>query len=174
MHPGHQGVYRTGPGTELHPRGCNAEWQVNGFNRPALLIDSWAEKSSQCLDVMGEGLSTAFGDAIKGLRSAQHELLFDCNIASLFQLEQLSPKVGQVSASIPSDCRHGLSCWGGSHTTDRASRERACGTAIGRQKTFIEKNLCLKFKHSTRIRLRACTNREFFLNHACIVRARLW
>jgi hypothetical protein len=43
----------------------------------ALRIDCCAKQLFQCLDVFGEGLAASFGDAVQGLRLAQHELLFD-------------------------------------------------------------------------------------------------
>ena len=49
---------------------------------------------------MGEGWSTAFGDATKGWRFAQHELLFYRNMASWFQLEQSSTEVAARGLSL--------------------------------------------------------------------------
>jgi hypothetical protein len=58
---------------------------------------------------MGEGLPTAFGDAIDGLRRAQHELLFNCNLASLSQPGQLSTKVAFRGLSLgPQPCELSL------------------------------------------------------------------
>jgi hypothetical protein len=65
--------------------------ELCGPRRPimkrALRIDGWAKQLSQCPDVFGEGLAAGFGDAIEGLRLAQHELLFDSHVPVCFELK---------------------------------------------------------------------------------------
>jgi hypothetical protein len=55
---------------------------------------------SQCLDAFGEGRAAGFGDAIEGLRLAQHELLFDSHVSGFFELEQLRPQVAVGRLSL--------------------------------------------------------------------------
>ena len=52
-------------------------------------LDGWAQQLFQCLHVFGEGLAATFGNAIEGLRLAQHESLLDSHVPSFFELQQL-------------------------------------------------------------------------------------
>jgi hypothetical protein len=78
--------------------------------RHALRIDGWAKQFFQCLDIFGEGLAAGFGDAIEGLRLAQHELLFDGHVPGFFELEQLRAQVAVCGLSLGAEpCKSAFS-----------------------------------------------------------------
>lgn len=66
----------------------------------SLGIDSWTEQLFQSLDVCSESVATSFGDAIDGLRLAQHELLSNSHVPGLFELEELCAQVAVRRLSL--------------------------------------------------------------------------
>ena len=87
----------------------------------ALRIDGWAKQLFQCLDVFGEGLAAGFGDAIEGLRLAQHELLFDSHVPGFFELEHLRGQVAVRRLSLGAEpCKLGLL-----HTSEQRKQGQA-------------------------------------------------
>jgi hypothetical protein len=80
---------RVGSGNNPEPR--NFEAHEGQLGSTLYASTAGPSNSFKCLDVFGEGLAARFGDAIEGLRLAQHELLFDTTYPASSSLSSCAP-----------------------------------------------------------------------------------
>src|SRR6516165_6659104 len=126
-----------------------------------LHIDSWTEQLFQCLDVFGEGLAAGFGDAIEGLRLAQHELLFDSHVPGFFELEQLRAEIAVRCLSLGAEpCKLRLFHAAEQREQGKAQPAVNYGIELGQIRHELDRAVCAPAPRRLRRRCRTRSGRE--------------
>src|SRR5271155_2110145 len=127
----------------------------------SLRIDGWAKQLFQGLDVFDEGLATGFGDAIEGLRLAQHELLFDSHVSCFFELEQLRAQVTVCGLSLGAEpCK--LSLFDAAEQRQQGQSQSAVnhGIELGQIRHGLDRAVCAPALRRSCRRCRTRSGRE--------------